>query len=285
MTAAPGRSAERSPGRALHVLVTGASSGIGEELAYAYAGRGAALALVARRRPALEEVAARCRARGAALALVLDSDVTQPDQVAEAARTIAGAWPRLDRAFLNAGGGGGAASWKTIACCDDRGLTARQFSAAHAAELMQLNYGGALLWLEQLLPRMAASGGGKIAVTGSMAADGLLLASGPYMASKMAVRGLVLGLRGEAAAMGIQLTLVEPGFIDTPQTGGKRDLPFLMSSRQAGRQIAEEVERGACTIRVPWQLSLANRLARLLPRAVYAAAMARVYGRGTGEPR
>ncbi len=284
MTAVP-TSPSSSPSAPAHVLITGASSGIGEELALAYAARGAAVALLARRRPQLEEVAARCRARGAAETLVLASDVTQPDQVAEAARAIAGAWPRIDRAYLNAGGGGGAASWKTIACCDDQSLTAREFSAARATELMQLNYGGAVLWLEQLLPRMAASGGGKIAVTGSMAADGLLLASGPYMASKMAVRGLVLGLRGEAAAMGIELILVEPGFIDTPQTGGKRNLPFLMSSRQAGQRIAEEVERGACTIRVPWQLSIANRLAHLLPRAVYAAAMAQVYGRKAGEPR
>jgi NADPH:quinone reductase-like Zn-dependent oxidoreductase len=62
------------------VLITGASSGIGEELAYQYARRGACLALVARRKQALESVAAAARERGAPDVLVLPADVADPDQ-------------------------------------------------------------------------------------------------------------------------------------------------------------------------------------------------------------
>jgi NAD(P)-dependent dehydrogenase (short-subunit alcohol dehydrogenase family) len=261
----------------LHVLVTGASSGMGEELAYAYAALGASVALFARRRDRLEHVAAECLARGATQALALPGDTTLAADVIAAARTLAMGWPRIDRAFLNAGGGGGATSWDPVSCCSDPALTPQHFSAAYAAELMQLNYGGSLLWLEQLFPEMARTGGGKIALTGSMAADGLLLSSGPYMASKMAVRGLVLGLRAQAAALSIDLALIEPGFVDTPQTGGKRDLPFLISATEAARQISNQLERGVTTIRVPRAMSVSNRLAGWLPTTLYAAAMRRLY--------
>src|SRR5262245_20076962 len=117
----------------LHVLITGASSGIGEAVALAYAQRGAHLALFARRKARLEAVAAACMEKGAAEARVLQGDTTVRDDVKAAALAIEEAWPRVDRAFLNAG-----TSFSIdkegershfLECCSSGNVTAEDFSA------------------------------------------------------------------------------------------------------------------------------------------------------------
>jgi NAD(P)-dependent dehydrogenase (short-subunit alcohol dehydrogenase family) len=253
----------------LHVLIVGASSGIGEALAIQYAKSGAALALFARRRDRLDAVAAAAQKHGAASTVVLVGDTTDQLQVAAAYAQLTSAWPHIDRAYLNAGGGGGASEWLVTECCDVDG--AQPFSAQATLDLMQLNFAGPVFWLEHLLAAPQVACRRVIALTGSMAADGLLLRSGPYMASKMAVRGLVYGLRERAADRGVFLALIEPGFVDTAQGGGKHDLPFLMSADEAATTIVAGIESGQPSIRVPWQLSVANRLAAWLPRSAYVS--------------
>jgi NADP-dependent 3-hydroxy acid dehydrogenase YdfG len=254
----------------MHVLITGGSSGIGEAIAYRYARRGAAVALFARRRERLEAVAARCRALGAAGARVLPGDTTQPAEVAAAARALLDEWPAIDRAFLNAGGGNaGRDAWHALDCCTGDALRATAFSAQAAVDLMQLNYLGVVWWLEPLLRHMAARRDGTIAVTGSMAADGLLPRSGPYTATKMALRGLVDGLRLDSSAAGVRLCLIEPAFVASEQTGNERALPFLLSSEAAAARIVDGVERGEPLVRLPWQMSWINRMCAVLPKSVY----------------
>jgi NADP-dependent 3-hydroxy acid dehydrogenase YdfG len=260
---------------ALRVLVTGASSGIGEAVAHEYAARGAQVALFARRRERLEAVAAECRRRGAAEALVVAGDTTARPDVHAAAGALVAAWNGVDRAYLNAGGGNiGRDRWHYLDCCSDDATGAAHFSADAAEHLMRTNYLGQVYWLEELFAIMRGAGGA-IAITGSMAADNLLPRSGPYTASKMALRGLVDGLRLDACGLGVQLTLIEPGFVVSEQTGGERDLPFLVDTPRAARVIVRGVERGRARIRVPWQLSVANRLSFLVPRPLYLRLAAR----------
>jgi short-subunit dehydrogenase len=264
-------------GSPLHVLVTGASSGIGAAMALAYAKRGARLALFARRRDALEAVAARCTAEGAEDALAISGDVTSREDIARAFAEIEGRWPRLDRAVLNAGMAMTDHAARSFAeCCTSEAQTAVAFDAATAELIMRTNYLGAVNFLEPVLAWMRRTGGGRIAITGSMASDGLLLRSGPYTASKAALRSLVDGLRADACALDIELTLLEPGFVQTEMTEGVTyRMPFLITAAQAAEQFVRGIEAGRERVRAPWQMSAFNSVVRLLPAALRARAAER----------
>jgi NAD(P)-dependent dehydrogenase (short-subunit alcohol dehydrogenase family) len=258
----------------LHVVITGASSGLGAAIAVAYARRGARVALFARRRDALEAVAARCVAAGAADAVVLVGDVTRRDDIARGFVHLAGIWGRLDRAVLNAGIALSDATARSFAeCCTSEAQTAAAFDAGTAESVMRTNYLGVVFFLEPVLAWMRAGGGGRIAVTGSMAADGLLERSGPYMASKTALRALVRGLRADACAFDIKLTMLEPGFVQTEMTDGVRyRMPFLVTAPHAAEAFVNGIEAGRESVRVPWQMSVFNRIARWVPATLRATA-------------
>lgn len=254
----------------LRVLVTGASSGIGAAIARDYARRGAQVALLARRREPLEEVAAACRADGGE-ASVLVCDVTQKAEVAAAVGALAEQWPRIDRAVLNAGVAWSDGARSFAECCTSDAQNAAAFDAGTAAEIMTTNYLGAVYFLEPVLAWMRQGSGGRIAFTGSMAADGLLERSGPYVASKAALRALVEGMRPDACALNIGLTLLEPGFVETGMTEGVRyRMPFLISAERAAEAFVRGIEDGKDRVRAPWQMSALVGVARLVPAPLRA---------------
>jgi len=257
------RRAQRSD----YVLVTGASSGIGAAIAAEYAGRGSHLALVARRGERLAEVADRCRALGAAEARVMVCDVRIAEQVARVVDEL-GSWPRIDRAYLNAGTadrvGPAPAFWE---CCSTEEHQVAGFSAVAAADPLRTNYLGVVHFLEPVLARMREQGAGAIAVTGSMSADGMLVGSGPYSASKAAVRALLDGLRHDAAGLGVQVSLLEPGFVRTEMLDGYRYTPFTRSAEQTAARFVAGVEAGEPVVRYPRAMSVVARAGRLVPRA------------------
>jgi NADP-dependent 3-hydroxy acid dehydrogenase YdfG len=254
----------------LNVVITGASSGLGEALAHCYAERRARVALFARRRERLDEVAAACRARGAADARVVVGDTTDPAQVSAAVTELAAAWGRLDRAFLNAGGSGDRFKSKReehfLQCCAGDDLTAFNFAAASAEWIVRVNYLGVVYWMEPLLRLMRAQRSGTIAVTGSLAADGNLPRSGPYTASKMALRALLDGLHHDARKLGVRLSLIECGWFISELTDAKAKAPFVMTAAQAARRAIRGVEAGKRVIRFPFRMALLSRLGTFVPR-------------------
>lgn len=254
----------------LRVLVTGASSGIGAAIARTYAQGGAHVALLARRREPLEAVAAACRAAGGE-AVVLVGDVTRQTDVVAAVAELAERWPRLDRAVLNAGVAWSDGARSFAECCTSDAQNAAAFDAGTAAEIMTTNYLGAVYVLAPVLAWMRQSGGGRIAFTGSMAADGLLERSGPYVASKAALRALVDGMRPDACGLGIGLTLLEPGFVETGMTEHVRyRMPFLISAERAADVFVRGIEAGRDRVRAPWQMSALVGVARLVPAPLRA---------------
>lgn len=255
-----------SPPPAPYVIVCGASSGIGEAIAREYARRGAHIALFARRQDRLEELAGRARSLGAASTLVLPGDVSVPGEVVCAAQILDRAWPRLDRAYLNAGTGGD----QEVACCAAPGARIGTFAAREWDDTMRTNYSGALHWLEAILPRMREQRAGHIAVTGSMAADRAMPQSGPYAASKAALRALVESLRVDAGRFGVRMTLIEPGYVKSELTSRMdRWLPFITSTDDAAVRFVRGVEAGEALIRYPWQMSLLSRLGAQVPRPIF----------------
>jgi NADP-dependent 3-hydroxy acid dehydrogenase YdfG len=194
---------------ALRVVVTGGSSGIGAEIARQYAAGGARIALFARRRDKLEQVADQCRRLGAAEACVLEGDTTDAERVRAATATLVESWSGIDRAYLNAGGYGVTDSLE-MQRARDLEWTATGFRAAAAEAVMRVNYLGVTYWLEAVLSVMRAQRTGTIAVTGAQTADRGFPAHGPYAAAKAALRALCDSLRPDAARFGIILSLLEP---------------------------------------------------------------------------
>ena len=258
----------------MHVLITGASSGLGEELAYEYARRGAKVALFARRRERLEHVARACLAQGAKEAIVLVGDTTSRSDIAAATKELDERWGRVDRAYLNAGGGrmpdpnDPVLEDKLFQCCAGDESTVTAFSAESAEWIMRLNYLGVVYWLEPLLERMRKQRAGTIAVTGSLSADGNLLRSGPYTATKVAVRALLEGLRFDALKFNVRLCLIESGWFVSELTDPHANVPFLLPTKEAAAQAIRGVEAGKRVIRFPWQMSILSRMGASLPRGL-----------------
>jgi NADP-dependent 3-hydroxy acid dehydrogenase YdfG len=255
---------------ASNVIITGASSGIGAEIARQYAARGARLALFARRRDKLDEVAEQCLAAGASDVIVVPGDTTDASEVDAAARTIVARWGTVDRVFLNAGGYD-VADAKEMKRARDVEWTAAGFRAASAEAVMRLNYIGVTYWLEAMLPVMREQRTGTIAVTGAQTADRGFPLHGPYAAAKAAVRALCDSLRADAARFGVTISLIEPGCVVSQLTENHccDSMPFLQPTDVAVRHFIAGVERGRAVVRWPARSTWSSRLTAAVPRPIF----------------
>lgn len=232
--------------------ITGASTGIGRALAHELAERGVKVAASARSADRLVELAQ------------LDTNITPfPLDVAdlaataEVARSVIARLGPIDLAVLNAG------IWEA--------MSSRNFSAAKAARSMAVNYLGITNALEALLPAMRERGSGHIAMVASVAGyrgfSPLVAAYGP---TKAAVINLAETLRNDLAARGIAVTVINPGYVETPMTGiNKFPMPFMITAEDAARRIVRGLEKRKFEIAFPWQMVALMKLGRLLPYPLF----------------
>ncbi len=240
-----------------HILITGASSGIGEALAAAYAVPGATLSLSGRNATRLAAVAESCRARGAQVdAMVLD--VTD--------RTAMAAWissreraRALDLVIANAGISAG---------LDESGEATRRIFA--------VNLDGVVNTVMPALGIFRARRRGAIALISSLASFRGIGSAPAYCGSKAAVRVWGEGLRGALAPEGIGVSVVCPGFVVSRMTDVNRfHMPFLMSAEKAAAIIQRGIAANAGRIAFPWPMLAGTWLFAALPDAL-AGAIARV---------
>jgi len=182
------------------VLITGASSGIGEELAEQLARHGALLTLAARRAEVLARLAARITDASGSRPLVIQCDVTRDGDVEHAVAETVRQRGQLDIVFANAGFGV-AGPFAKLSLADYR----RQF---------ETNVFGVLRTLYAALPEVTRTSG-QLVITGSVA--GWVAAPGvsAYAMSKFAVRALANSITPELAPLGVALTLISPGFVES----------------------------------------------------------------------
>jgi len=185
--------------------VTGASTGIGRELALKLAADGLRVAVSARSSEKLEELA-----RTQANILSFPLDVTARADVATVHQRIVEAIGPIDLAILNAG------VWHP--------MNAAEYDATRVAQSMSVNYIGIANALEPLIPTMIAAGKGQIALVASVAGYRGLPKAAAYAPSKAAVISLAEVLRLELPRHGIIVSLVNPGFVKTPLTVALREL-------------------------------------------------------------
>lgn len=217
----------------LSVWITGASSGIGAACAYRYAAEGARLVLTSSSAERLDAVAVKCRGVGAEEVTVLPYDFTCPDEIDTLVEKAWNAADGIDIVMLNAG-----VSQRTNV--DDT-------SMEMIRKIMEINYFAPVAIAKALLPKMVGRGGGRIAVTTSIAGRfGFPLRCG-YSSSKFALYGFFETLQAEYHKDGIKVTIVCPGRVSTNisryalDKGGKPH--GVMDPGQAGGMSAEAAAR------------------------------------------
>lgn len=251
--------AKDAPG---HVLVTGASSGLGRALALYYAAPGRMLSLAGRDADRLQATADQCRAAGAMVSATAFDLRDRP--AAEAWVAEADTRHPVDLVLAAAGLGGQAA-------LAPKGGEA----AADAAALIGTNLLGLVHVIAPAGQAMAARGRGCLVLVGSIQGAIGLPQSPAYSASKAAVRMYGDGLRRLLARDGVGVTIVLPGFIDTPMSQSlDMARPFLWSADRAAARIARDVARGRRYSVFPLPLRLAVGLGALCPAPVLDLAMA-----------
>lgn len=237
-----------------HILITGASSGIGEALALAYAAPGARLVLGGRNPQRLADVAARCEAAGAKVETA-STDVQDMAGMAEWIDAVDGASP-LDLVIANAGVSGGSGG---IGGEDD----------AQVREIFAVNLAGVLNTVLPARAAMVRRGFGQIAIVSSLAGFRGLPSAPAYSASKAAVRAFGEGLRGELAGSGVSVCVICPGFVVSRITD-KNDypMPFLMPAEKAAGIIRHGLARNRARIAFPWPMHAMMWLLATLPPAL-----------------
>src|SRR5437764_7976862 len=223
------------------VMVTGASSGIGQELAWQVGQAGAKLTLAARRKELLENLAQRIAATGKTKPLVTRCDVAQEGDLQTAVAETVRQWGKLDVVIANAGFGV-VGPLKKLSVEDYR----RQF---------ETNVFGVLRTIYAALPEIEKNKG-NIAIIGSVSGWAASPSASPYNMSKFAVRALANAITPELRLSGVKVTLISPGFVVSDirrvdnqgkfHEGAKEPIPawLVMSTDKAVRQILRANARG-----------------------------------------
>ncbi len=235
------------------IVITGASSGIGKALALHYAAQGAMLGLIGRNKERLDAVAAECRAGGAKDVKTGVIDVRTRAELMSWIADLDRDAP-VDLLFANAGVTGGTTA--------EGAFEPNELSLA----LIETNVLGAFNSVHAILPAMIARGHGQIALIGSLAGFVPLADSPSYCASKSAIMAYGLALGDALHPRGIKVSVVCPGFVETPMSNSVASTkPFQISADDAARRIARSLERGQTIIAFPFPLAFAARLGQFLP--------------------
>ena len=233
------------------IVITGASSGIGEALALDYAAPGVALALTGRDAARLEGVAGACRAKGATV--VADTvDVADRERLAAWLTSFDDAHP-VDLLLANAG----ISIDKDNSSLDD---------FAVVRKTLDVNVGGVLNTVEPLLERMMARKRGQIGIVSSLAGFIGLPYSASYNASKAYVRVWGESIRYVLKKDGIGVSVICPGFVVSRMTAqAPFPMPFLMTSAKASKIIRRGLAANRARIAFPLGTKAAVWFGSMLP--------------------
>jgi len=233
--------------RGRRVWVVGGSTGIGAATAERLLAAGARVAVSARSASTLEARFARhveC--------LRLPADVREPATLEASLAAIVERWGGLDLA---------------IACAGTyREMRAIAPDAKAAGEIWRTNFEGSFNVYTTCLAQWKAQGGGALALVSSAAGYTGLPNSLAYGASKAALINLAESLWLDLARHGIAVTLINPGFVETPLTAKNRfRMPAIISAEQAADEILRGLARGAFEIHFPRRFTRGLKLVALLP--------------------
>jgi short-subunit dehydrogenase len=240
-----------------NVLITGASSGLGEGMARIFAAGGHNLALCARRRERLDKLKAELEGEHPGITVaVRPLDVNDHAQVFEVFHALDAELGGLDRIVVNAGIGKGAP------------VGSGRFPVN--AETAQTNFVGALAQCEAAMEIFHAAGAGHLVVVSSIqAVRGFPGAMATYAASKAGVAALAEGIRCDVVGTPIKVTTLLPGYIRSEMTAGVRGAPFMVDNETGSRALVDAIEKEGATAAVPpWPWRLVGPVLKVVPRSV-----------------
>lgn len=235
-----------------NILITGASSGIGEALAWHYAAPGVFLGLSGRDEERLLSVAEMCRRKGAEVDVAV-LDVTNRGMMEDWIVEL-DSLHTLDLVIANAGISGGTGGV----------MSGEPMTQARA--IFDVNLTGVLNTIEPILPRMLKRRKGQIALISSMAGFRGFPSAPAYSASKGAVRFYGEALRGSLKDAGVEINVVCPGFVRSRMTdANKFRMPLLMEAGKAAEIIANGLNQNRGRIVFPLPTHLASWFVSILP--------------------
>ncbi|NOZ60996.1 MAG: SDR family NAD(P)-dependent oxidoreductase [Calditrichaeota bacterium] len=241
------------------ILITGASSGIGRELAFQLANRGNRLLLIARREELLKEISGALSS--AALPhRYFSCDVADAAAVEKICRKILSDELLPDVLIFNAGVGG---------LFEIENIDSDRFE-----QIFRVNLFSVVYFLRHLLSPMLERNSGMIAAVGSLAGSRGMPRSAPYASSKAALGILLESLRIDLWKTKIKVSLISPGFVKTPMTDkNTHPMPFLITVEKAVKIIIRGLENEKTEIHFPKRLSFIAKAGKLLPNKIYAQIM------------
>ena len=224
------------------VIITGASSGIGEGLAELYAQEGYSLGLIARREPLLNALKAKLEQNYNSEIIVKRCDISNRHEVFESIESLIKHFGRIDMLIANAG----------------VSLASPAFNPNidHFEQTIKTNVLGCGYSAYAVIPKMIDQRFGHIVVISSLAGYRGLPESGAYCSSKAAVNTFFESMRLDLKSYNIDVSIIRPGYIKSPMTDkNKFFMPFLQSSDVGVKKIFKSIEKKKKVFSFPWPLA------------------------------
>ncbi|MFO8113502.1 MAG: SDR family oxidoreductase [Desulfosalsimonadaceae bacterium] len=240
------------------IFITGASSGIGKALAFEMAKKGYGLALAARNHDALRKIQEEIhRTYAPPVTAIRPLDVTHYSDVYAAFSEMAEETGGIDIVLANAGVG--------------LGEKVGRGDFDKAKQTLEVNLLGAIATMDAAAAYFLEKGKGHIVGISSVAAFRGMPKSSAYCASKAGLAVYMEAMRAELYRKNIDITVLYPGFIDTPLNDMLPSRPFLISVEKGAQIIAKLIEKKVRSSTVPvFPWNIVGRILKILPTAVIA---------------
>jgi short-subunit dehydrogenase len=250
-------------------FITGASSGIGRELAKRLAREGVEVAVSARREDQLRSLEGEITAEGGR-ARVYPLDVANPEATTDTLRRADREMGGIDLVVANAG--------------VSKNRWSGKLTYQDCADIIDVNVRGAVATLTALLPAMVERQRGHLVGMSSLAQYRGLPSGAAYSASKAFLSHFLESLRVDLGSTHVAVTDIRPGFVRTPMTADSTlTMPFLVDLDRAIDVIIEGIGARAAIVAFPWQLASIVRAGTLVPVRVYDSAVRRIRKKRAGS--